>query len=425
MGGEGRAGGLRSDIVCASASIREATEGNEGGAAGSWFSLVFGAAAKGAESTEGACCVGAGGRKVSGTGVERKGFFLGFLRVFLGRVADDGAKGTSVSPIKAALASSKDGGAVEARVGRTEGERRGGRAEAFGGSWFTDFAFFLRLMLHARSYPWVLCACVAIGSATMTTSGSVGAEPPTKQEARTLFQEALAHVAAGDYTTALGKLERVATFKRTPQVGFYIGYCHEKLGKLVMALGEYRIALADAQASAASDVIAEAQEAIGRVEPRIPRLIIHRGDGAATATVLVDRKPLGESAIGQPMPFDPGTRVVVAQAAGYLPFRQEVRLAEGEKATIEIKMIKRAPGAAAPIPPQNTPERTDSSSSSSVEIDSREGSNTLAWIATGVGVVGLGASGSAPRVISWCSARKLFPISMTLVEVGARLAPPR
>jgi len=227
----------------------------------------------------------------------------------------------------------------------------------------------------------------------MTTSGSVGAEPPTKQEARTLFQEALAHVAAGDYTTALGKLERVATFKRTPQVGFYIGYCHEKLGKLVMALGEYRIALADAQASAASDVIAEAQEAIGRVEPRIPRLIIHRGDGAATATVLVDRKPLGESAIGQPMPFDPGTRVVVAQAAGYLPFRQEVRLAEGEKATIEIKMIKRAPGAAVPIPPQNTPERTDSSSSSSVEIDSREGSNTLAWIATGVGVVGLGASG--------------------------------
>ncbi|HQB46747.1 MAG TPA: hypothetical protein PLV85_24235, partial [Polyangiaceae bacterium] len=90
--------------------------------------------------------MGAGGRKVSGTGVERKGFFLGFLRVFLGRVADDGAKGTSVSPIKAALASSKDGGAVEARVGRTEGERRGGRAEAFGGSWFTDFAFFLRLM---------------------------------------------------------------------------------------------------------------------------------------------------------------------------------------------------------------------------------------------------------------------------------------
>ncbi len=252
-------------------------------------------------------------------------------------------------------------------------------------------------MLRSRSCPWLLCFCVALAAPAYVGSATTArADTPTKQEARTLFQEALAHVAAGDHATALGKLERVAAFKRTPQVGFYIGFCHEKLGKLVMALGEYRIALADAQAAGANDVVAEAQEAIARVEPRIPRLTIHRGEGADTASISVDGKPLGDPAIGQPMPFDPGTRVVVAQASGFLPFRQEVRLAEGEKASIEVKMVKRSPGAAvAPTPPAPADPKDNGAppSSASATLDTEGGSNTLAWVATGIGVVGLGASG--------------------------------
>jgi hypothetical protein len=249
-------------------------------------------------------------------------------------------------------------------------------------------------MLRPRSCPWLLCFCVAL--AVPAYGGTARADTPTKQEARTLFQEALAHVAAGDHATALGKLERVAAFKRTPQVGFYIGFCHEKMGKLVMALGEYRIALADAQAAGASDVVAEAQEAIARVEPRIPRLTLHRGENAETASISVDGKPLGDPAIGQPMPFDPGTRVIVAQASGFLPFRQEVRLAEGEKASIEVKMVKRSPGAVvAPTPGPTDPKDDGASPSSpaSTTLDTEGGSNTLAWVATGIGVVGLGASG--------------------------------
>lgn len=253
-------------------------------------------------------------------------------------------------------------------------------------------------MLLSRCRPWLFLSLVTFAVPVVGTSPA-RAEEVTKQEARALFQEALALVAAGDYATALEKLQRVATFRRTPQVAFYIGVCHEKTGKLVMALGEYRIALADAQSTGAMDVVSEATEAIAKLEPRIPLLTIHKGEGAQTATISVDGKTLGDPAIGKPMPFDPGTRTVIAQAPGYAPFRQEVRLGEGEKASIDITMKRRSGGSAAagtppPVPEEKaTPSETPSDDATSMTLGPETSSNTLAWVATGVGVVGLGASG--------------------------------
>jgi hypothetical protein len=252
-------------------------------------------------------------------------------------------------------------------------------------------------MLLSRCRPWLLLSLVTFAVPVVGTSPA-RAEEVTKQEARALFQEALALVAAGDYATALEKLQRVATFRRTPQVAFYIGVCHEKTGKLVMALGEYRIALADAQSTGAADVVSEATEAIAKLEPRIPLLTIHKGEGAQTATISVDGKTLGDPAIGKPMPFDPGTRTVIAQAPGYSPFRQEVRLGEGEKVSIDVAMKRRSGGAVAAgtttPPPSKEPAPSErSSDATSMTLDPESGSNTLAWVATGVGVAGLGASG--------------------------------
>lgn len=243
----------------------------------------------------------------------------------------------------------------------------------------------------------MLASCLAFAlPVTVCPATDAQAEQVTKQQARALFQEALALVAAGDYATALDKLQKVASYKRTPQVLYYIGVCHEKTGKLVMALGEYRIALADAQASGAKDVVDEASAAIAKLEPRIPMLTIAKGEGADAATILVDGKEIGDAAIGSPMPFDPGTRVVVAQAPGYRPFRQEVKLAEGEKASIEVTMEKRAPGAAAAPPPATGgDDASDTGGGAAASLDTQSvegGSNTLAWVSTGVGVVGLGAS---------------------------------
>src|SRR5687768_4217497 len=64
-------------------------------------------------------------------------------------------------------------------------------------------------------------------------------------QARAKFNEAIALQAAGDCARALEKFQAVARIKLTPQVQFNIALCEERLGRLVAALGHYRLALVD------------------------------------------------------------------------------------------------------------------------------------------------------------------------------------
>lgn len=239
----------------------------------------------------------------------------------------------------------------------------------------------------------VLCAsCLCAGA---VVSNATAAEL-TVEQARGLFQEARALIAAGDYSNALLKLQQVAMYRRTPQVTYYIGFCREKTGKLLLALGEYRIALADAHAAQAEDVVAEATAAIARVEPRISVLTVTKGPGAQTATIAVDGNTLGDPAVGKPMPLDPGSHVVTAQARGYNPFRRVLTLGEGERAEFEI-MLQERPRTSE----QATSEPAQSPNGVSLKTDTKadEGSsskktlNILAWVSSGVGVAAFASSG--------------------------------
>ncbi len=254
--------------------------------------------------------------------------------------------------------------------------------------------------LRSNPAPVLLLFAAAFAAPLATVGTPAHAQELTKTQARARFQEALALVAAGDYATAFDKLEQVASYKRTPQVVFYIGVCHENMGKLVMALGEYRIALADGKAAGSQDVVSEAKAAIAKLEPRIPLLTITKGKGADAATIMVDGKEVGDAAIGAPMPFDPGTRVVVAQAPSHKPFRQEVKLGQREKVSIEVTLEKRGDGAEAPLPPAGEAPPPDTNEETSPPKDGTVStedladadSHTLAWLSTGIGVAGLGAS---------------------------------
>lgn len=223
--------------------------------------------------------------------------------------------------------------------------------------------------------------------------------------ARELFREALALEAAGDYASALGKLQQVASFKTTPQVSFNLGVCNEKLGKLVVALGHYRLALADAeQDPALKKVAAEATRALGELEPKIPTLTLKRGKGADTASVTVDGKEVSSTAIGSPMMLDPGVHSVEASADGYQNFKKQLRLDTSEKATLEIVMT---PGASTPLvagpkssasAAPSTPTAPNASAASSESAGDApppasssspgSGMRTAGWIALGVGVIG-------------------------------------
>ncbi|MCU0693664.1 MAG: PEGA domain-containing protein [Polyangiaceae bacterium] len=248
--------------------------------------------------------------------------------------------------------------------------------------------------VSSRKAGALLAACLLAAIPTVAPSAA-RAQELTAQQARSLFQEARALIAGGDYATALVKLERVATFKRTPQVVYYVGVCHEKTGKLVMALGAYRIALADAQAAGTHEVVREAQASVARLEPRIPLLTLTKGQGAQAATIQVDGKEIGDAAMAEPMPLDPGTHVIEAHAQGFKPFRRETTLSEGDKPSIEVALVEKTDDAppASGADTTDAPTEGDNSSADLGQTASEAGSSTLGWIVTGVGVAALATSG--------------------------------
>lgn len=233
-----------------------------------------------------------------------------------------------------------------------------------------------------------LCGALIVPSSVLAASASrtIAAPPgartgPSEEElssARKKFQKALALQTGGDWAGALALLKEVAEIKSTPQVLFNIALCEENLGQLVAALGDYELAAADARAA---DLGAVEVEALGRLEQlrtRIPRLRIERGPGAARATVTLGGVELGEAALGREMPVDPGTHEIRAVTPGRPVFTREVRLEEGESATVTLTFEVEEP----PPPP---PVQFEAPGTSTQKV--------LGYVSGGIGLAGLAAAG--------------------------------
>ncbi|WP_437909504.1 hypothetical protein WME95_17430 [Sorangium sp. So ce327] len=206
--------------------------------------------------------------------------------------------------------------------------------------------------LRTSSWRRVISAS-ALGAALIASPSARAQSKEELAEARALFQEGVALSAANHCAAALAKFHAVASVRRTPQVLFNIAECEARLGKLVSALGNYRIAAAAADGDPrANDVSANVGARIEDLEARIPRLAIRRGAGALTATILLDGAALGASEISADIPVDPGPHVVSAWVGDREAARETVTLAERDAKTVEIAI---AEPPAAPRPASASP----------------------------------------------------------------------
>lgn len=226
--------------------------------------------------------------------------------------------------------------------------------------------------------------CLVTGALLFCLPLPAGAEPePAAEEAlagaRRDFQKALALQTAGDWAGALALLKKVAEVRSTPQVRFNIALCEEHLGQLVAALGDYELAASDARAAGIALVETEALERIERLRQRIPQLRVERGEGAARASVTLDGVELGERALGRDMPVDPGTHEVRASVPGRPEFVEEVRLAEGQRAAVTIRIP-------APVDTPTTPTKPEPEPGAS-------GQRVMGYVTGSIGVAGLAAAG--------------------------------
>ena len=235
----------------------------------------------------------------------------------------------------------------------------------------------------------------AFGGAVLALAvagGQVSWAPPASAQtadqldkARLDFRDGLSLEAAGNWAAALAKFQSVGRVKLTPQVRFHIGRCHEQLGRLNEALGEYRLAEHEAQQQNLAELQAITQARQG-LEGRVPKLVIRRGEGADLARVELDGVEIGEAQLGKAFGVDPGPHNVVAKLPGKREFQRSAIVKESE--TVEV--VLDVPPELAAAPPSSGEKELPSSA-----VDSgKKGRGPLPWVIGGVGVAGLIGAGT-------------------------------
>jgi hypothetical protein len=193
----------------------------------------------------------------------------------------------------------------------------------------------------ARTLVAVALSGAAIGASIAPARIALAAPPEDSdavKKAREEFRRGLALEAAGDYEGALTVYKSVALVKSTPAVRYHIAVCEENTGDWIGALGSYRLAAADAVEAKVPDVAAESNAAITKLEPRVPKLTIKRGDGAVSATILLDGKELGSASVGTSMSVNPGPHRIEGAAPNKKPTRREITAVDGKSDEITIAL---------------------------------------------------------------------------------------
>ncbi len=192
------------------------------------------------------------------------------------------------------------------------------------------------------------------------------ADPATddvKAKAREEFRRGLQLEAAKDYEGALATFQHVAGVKSSPAVRFHIAVCEEHMGDWIAADGAYKVALADAKDQKVQQVEDESTKAIAGLEPKIPKLTIKRGDGAASATFTLDGHELGPASIGVEINVNPGPHHIEGTAAGHEAWSTDVTAVESKSVDVDVAMkalpapvaspLGPSPGEGAPLPDEH------------------------------------------------------------------------
>jgi hypothetical protein len=155
--------------------------------------------------------------------------------------------------------------------------------------------------------------------------------------ARQAFKDGDEAEARGDLLIALDKFKEAAALKDTAQLHVRIGAVQEKLGRLVDALASYERGLA--RASAIPSVAKIAREQIDSLRARVPKVTVLVSSPPADLVVTIDGAPFSPSAFGTPVPIDPGTHRLHAQAPGFLARDQTFTAAERSAPRIELSLL--------------------------------------------------------------------------------------
>jgi hypothetical protein len=165
---------------------------------------------------------------------------------------------------------------------------------------------------------------------------------------RGLFQQ-------GRFADALPEFRASLELFRSPNTRLYVGLCLQRLGRFAEASAELSRTVSEAGDMLGTDRRYEgardlARSALVEIVPRVAQLSVRVIDPPPGVSVRVGRTTLDAAALGVPLPYDPAEVTVVAEAPGFLPSQQLVRLSAGGRASIELA-LRRAPATVLAPPP--------------------------------------------------------------------------
>lgn len=178
-------------------------------------------------------------------------------------------------------------------------------------------------------------------------------------EAEALFRDGRGLIKAGKLAAGCDKLAASERLESSVGTLLNLGDCREKLGKLASAWAAFRKAEAMARRAGGDDKRkAEAERRARLLEPRLSNLVIRVAQRVDGLVVRRDDEQVDDAGWNTPLPVDPGTYTITAEAPGYTPWRTMVSIAGGAaRQVVEVPPLVRAapPPEAATVEPWPPP----------------------------------------------------------------------
>jgi hypothetical protein len=195
-----------------------------------------------------------------------------------------------------------------------------------------------------------VCLTAVIAAAILfpAVSSTAYAQSP---EAEVLFRDGRGLIKQGNIAAGCDKLAASERLESSVGTLLNVGDCRERLGKLASAWAAFRKAEAMARRAGGDEKRqAEAARRAAQLEPRLSNLVIEVSARVDGLVIRRDGEVVDAAVWGTPVPVDPGTYTIVAEAPGYIVWTTTVPVALGtRRQLITVPGLERAPVAPAPI----------------------------------------------------------------------------
>ena len=223
--------------------------------------------------------------------------------------------------------------------------------------------------------------------------------------AEALFREGRTLIKQGNLKAGCDKLEASEKLESSVGTLLNLGDCREKLGKLASAWASFRKAEAIAKRDGNDKKRQlEAKRRALKIEPDLANITIQVGPKSKSNGLVIKRdgEVIDAEVWGDAIVVDPGSHVVVAEAPGYKPWKQELSVGKGGKRWVVVptlEPIPEPPRPATPVvitppAPPTTKVVIDQPAPEPRYVTVERTWSTTRGIAVAVGIAGAGAIGT-------------------------------